>query len=63
MATTGEKSMVNVGVINAENIISVSKDIAPVVKIASVNGNVVPLFPTKNGCEYFVFKTVGKTRV
>ncbi len=57
MIATEEKGMVNVGNVNVDNAISVSKEIAPSVKIASVNGNTVPLFPTKNGYEYFVLKT------
>ncbi len=38
------------------NKVIVSKDIAPAVEVATVNGNTVPLFPTKNGYEYFVFR-------
>lgn len=57
MAGSIESSTVDVGVIIAENRINISKELAPAVKLAAVNGNVVPLFPTKNGYEYFVFRT------
>lgn len=41
---------------NAGNTYSVSKDIAPVVKHMELGSGTVPLFPTKNGFEYYVFK-------
>jgi hypothetical protein len=52
-----DNSMVNVGLINRDNSVSISKELAPEVKLASINSSVVPLFPTKNGYEYFVFRT------
>jgi hypothetical protein len=54
---TSDNSVVNVGLINYANSISVSKEIAPEVKVTQINNNTVPLFPTKNGYEYFVFRT------
>jgi len=35
---------------------SVSSEIAPEVKMATINNTKVPLFPTKQGYEYFVFR-------
>jgi hypothetical protein len=54
---TNDNSVVNVGLLNQINIISVSKELAPEVKVTQINSNTVPLFPTKNGYEYFVFRT------
>ncbi|MDF2844766.1 MAG: hypothetical protein K0R00_3192 [Herbinix sp.] len=42
---------------NQSSTLLVSSEIASQVKTTVVNGNVVPLFPTKNGYEYFVFRT------
>jgi hypothetical protein len=42
---------------NHNSTLLVSSEIAPSVKTTVVNGNTVPLFPTKNGYEYFVFRT------
>lgn len=52
-----DNSVVNVGLINQDNAVSISKELAPEVKLEKINGNTVPLFPTKNGYEYFVFRT------
>jgi uncharacterized membrane protein (DUF441 family) len=52
-----DNSVINVGFINQNNSVSISKELALEVKIENINGNTVPLFPTKNGYEYFVFRT------
>jgi hypothetical protein len=52
-----DNSVINVGLINQNNSVSISKELALEVKIENINGNTVPLFPTKNGYEYFVFRT------
>jgi hypothetical protein len=54
---TKDNSVVNVGLINNTNTISISKKLAPEVKVTQINNNTVPLFPTKSGYEYFVFRT------
>lgn len=49
--------IVNVTVMTSENTeFMVSDDISKKVKQTTVYGTVVPLFPTKNGYEYFVFR-------
>jgi hypothetical protein len=57
MAEILNNDRINVGMVNQINSISVSKEIASDVKIARVQDASVPLFPTKNGYEYFVFRT------
>ena len=52
----GSNKRVKVGMVNQITSISVSKEIAPEVKISKGQDAAAPLFPTKNGYEYFVFR-------
>ena len=57
-----DKSTIHVGEINFCNDISVSKQIAPEVKFATIDNINIPLFPTKSGYEYFVFRAAKKVQ-
>lgn len=50
-------SIIRVSETNHNTGFSVSSEIAPEVKMATINNTKVPLFPTKQGYEYFVFRT------
>ena len=56
MAGVAANKRVKVGMVNQITSISVSKEIAPGVKMSKEQEAAAPLFPTKNGYEYFVFR-------